>query len=306
MTRKVVWLLFAATAIAAPAAAASFTIDIGSPVGTPACVPGSISDTGPSPVSDSLVCSPIGGGSLLDGSAAATFGYVGGSATAAVGSGYFGTSFGINTQSIFRDFVTFTAEDDSVTHVLIAANLAFSGTMNSTAFASADVGLFYHLEGVTGFHFYSANDSSGVVRNDFGIAAGSVSGTTSDALLRTGTFLAPVDVPLLMTLMLTTGAGVGGSGSPESATSQFSNSFEIPIGMDAFVLQDGVTANAGDWLVNNRRVVEPEVAVVPEPGTWALMTVGFGCIGAILRRRSRTVAQPGDGRNTHLPSGLDD
>src|SRR5688572_4420176 len=227
--RRVALLLLAVTAIAAPAGATSFTINIGSPVGTPSCVPSSISDTGPSPVSDSLVCSPIGGGSLLDGSAAATFGYVGGSASAAVGFGYVGTSFGINTQSTFSDFVIFTAEDTSVTQVLVAANLAFSGEMNSTSFASAGVDLLYQLAGVTGSLFYSANDTSGVVRNDFGVAAGSVSGTTSDALLRTGTFLAPVNQPLLMTLTLMTGAGVGGSGSPESAMSYFSNSFEIPI-----------------------------------------------------------------------------
>jgi hypothetical protein len=87
-----------------------------------------------------------------------------------------------------------------------------------------------------------------------------------------------------MTLMLSTGAGVGGSGSPESAASQFSNSFEIPIGIDAFVLPDGVTANAGDWLVNNRRV--GAVEGVPEPATWAMMVLGFGLAGSLMRRRA--------------------
>jgi hypothetical protein len=28
-------------------------------------------------------------------------------------------------------------------------------------------------------------------------------------------------------------------------------------------------------------------AAVPEPGTWALMLLGFGCIGWRLRRRNR-------------------
>ena len=275
-------LLLAVTAIAAPAAAESFAVNIGSPVGTPSC--GSFSDSGTSPVSGSIVCSPLGGGSLLDGSAAALFGYVGGSARAAVGSGYFGTSFGINTQSTFTDFVTFTAEDDSVTHVLVAANLAFSGEMNSTAAASASVDLFYALAGASSGYVFAANDNTGVVRNDFSVVEGSVSGTLNSALLRTGTFLAPVDTPLLMTLMIMTGAGVGGSGSPESATSLFSSSFEIPIGSDAFVLPAGVTANAGDWLVNNRRVGDTE-AVVPEPATLALVTLGLGFGRATLRRR---------------------
>lgn len=33
------------------------------------------------------------------------------------------------------------------------------------------------------------------------------------------------------------------------------------------------------------------VAPVPEPGTWALMLLGFGAIGATLRRRQRAMAQ---------------
>jgi hypothetical protein len=97
-----------------------------------------------------------------------------------------------------------------------------------------------------------------------------------------------------MTLQLTTSAGVGGSGSPESATSHFSNSFEIPIGIDAFVLPDGVTANAGDWLVNNRRL--GATPTVPEPATWALMTLGLGSVGAKLRRRRLAVVLPGKAR----------
>jgi hypothetical protein len=275
--------VLALTAIVSPAAAASFTFNIGSPVGTPSC--GGESGTGSSPVSGSLVCSPIGGGSLLDGSAAALFGYVGGSARAAVGSGYFGTSFGIGTDSTFTDFVTFTAEDDAITHVLVAANLAFSGTMNTTAAADASVSLFYHLSGATGFLFFGANDNQGVVRNDFSVVDGSVSGTANSALLRTGFVLAPVDTPLLMTMQLLTFAGVGGSGSPESATSLFSSSFEIPFGIDAFVLPDGVTANAGTWLVDNRRVGAAPETVVPEPGTLVLFTLGLCLAGATLRRR---------------------
>jgi hypothetical protein len=284
MRKLALLFLLAGTAIAAPAAAATFAVSIGSPVGTPSC--GNASANGSAPASRELVCSPIGGASLLDGSAAALFGHVGGSASAAVGAGYFGTAFGISTQSTFQDFVTFSSDDDAVTHVLVAANLAFSGAMNSTAFATGSVDLLYSLSGVTPTMFFSANDDSGIIRNDFGVAQGSVSGTVNGALLRTGMFLAPVDTPLLMTLQLSTGAGVGGSGSPESASSHFSNSFEVPLGIDAFVLQDGVTANAGTWLVNNRRV--GATRAVPEPATWAMMLLGFGAVGHLMRgRRAR-------------------
>jgi len=283
--RPFVWQLsvfvLAVMAVAAPADASSFILSIGSPVGTPSC--GSVSENGSSPVSDSLVCSPIGGASLLDGGAAVTFGYVGGSTRAAVGSGYVGTSFGIGTQSTFTDFVTFTSLDPTVTSVLFSANLAYSGTMNATAFAGASVDLAYSLSGATSGFIFAANTNNGVARNDFAVVNGSVSATSSNALLNTGTFLAPVNTPLLMTLQLSTFAGVGGSSFPESASSLFSNSFQIPIGIDAFVLPAGVTANAGTWLVNNRRVGE-EASVVPEPGTWALVALGL-CGSAMMRRR---------------------
>jgi hypothetical protein len=270
--------------LASPAAASSFTFAIGSPVGTPSC--GSTSDSGSTPVSGSLVCSPIGGASLLDASAAASFGYTGGSTIAAVGAGYFGTAYGIGTQSTFSDYVTFTSLDPTVTSVLVSANLAFSGTLNATASGGASVSLFYHLGGVTGFMWFGADTNTGVTRNDFGVASGSVSTTSSNALLNTGTYLAPVNTPLLMTLTLSTFAGVGGGGSPASASSLFSNSFQIPIGIDAFVLPSGVTANAGTWLVNNRRVgVDEEASVVPEPGTWTLVALGLCCGSAMLRRR---------------------
>ncbi|HEY0649300.1 PEPxxWA-CTERM sorting domain-containing protein [Phenylobacterium sp.] len=282
MNKLALLILLAGTAVAAPAAAATFAVSIGSPVGTPSC--GNASANEGAPTGRSLTCAPIGGASLLDGSAAATFGYVGGTSSAAVGSGYFGTAFGIGTQSTFTDFVTFTS-DPSITSVAVAANLAFSGAMNSTGAASASVDLFYSLAG-GGSLVFSGGDDSGIIRNDFSIVQGAVSGALTDALLRTHFFVVPTNTPLLMTLSLGTGAGVGGSGSPESATSQFSNSFEVPFGIDAFVLPDGVTANAGDWLVNNRRVGGPTEGI-PEPATWAMMLLGFGAVGHLLRRRAQ-------------------
>lgn len=37
-------------------------------------------------------------------------------------------------------------------------------------------------------------------------------------------------------------------------------------------------------------VIPPPVGAIPEPGTWALMLLGFGFVGAALRRRKATVA----------------
>ena len=267
------------------ASAQTFSVQIGSPVGEPSC--GNVnSGTSSTPVARDLACSSPSVPGALDAQAAALFGFVGGTTGASVGAGYFGSAFGINTNSQFSDFVTFTSTDPSATTALIAANLAFSGTMNATAFASSSIDLFYSLYGPG--YIFSATQN-GVARNDFIVAMGGVTGTDFDALLQTNLVLVPLNTPILMTLGLGTGAGVGGSGSPESARSDFSNSFEVPLGIDAFVLPFGVTANAGNWLVDNRRINLNDSAV-PEPATWAMIIIGFGMSSFALRRRRKKVA----------------
>lgn len=44
------------------------------------------------------------------------------------------------------------------------------------------------------------------------------------------------------------------------------------------------------WLLDNVTVKQDAVPVVPEPETWALLLVGFGVVGASLRRRQRVEA----------------
>jgi hypothetical protein len=95
--------------------------------------------------------------------------------------------------------------------------------------------------------------------------------------------------PVLFSMHLETRAAASGPFS--SASAEFSNaSFKLPTGRDAFNLADGVSVNAGDWLVDNRFIDPLATGAVPEPAAWALMITGFGAAGAMLRRRRAIAA----------------
>jgi hypothetical protein len=47
----------------------------------------------------------------------------------------------------------------------------------------------------------------------------------------------------------------------------------------------------GTFLIQSIRVQDPAAATVPEPATWALMLIGFGALGAVMR--SRRLGQTG-------------
>ncbi|UUR07368.1 DVUA0089 family protein [Sphingomonas glaciei] len=73
-----------------------------------------------------------------------------------------------------------------------------------------------------------------------------------------------------------------------SAFSNFANGPNLSNGFENDGSFDGrSSAYAFDILGVNSAV---QVGAVPEPGTWALMLVGFGAIGASLRRRRRVIA----------------
>jgi hypothetical protein len=124
----------------------------------------------------------------------------------------------------------------------------------------------------------SAPGGFSIFRNDFNALG--VIGPATDAVLTTTPIRVPLNTPVTFGLILSTFAGAG---SFAQAGSDFGGSFKFASG-DAFDLPDGVTVNAGSWLVDNR-FIDP-LAAVPEPASWALMMLGFGLLGAGLRARA--------------------
>jgi PEP-CTERM motif len=60
----------------------------------------------------------------------------------------------------------------------------------------------------------------------------------------------------------------------------------IPITSFRFTSTAGGTFNTG---IDNLLAAAPSTGAVPEPATWALLLVGFGLIGASMRRRAKVV-----------------
>jgi hypothetical protein len=58
-----------------------------------------------------------------------------------------------------------------------------------------------------------------------------------------------------------------------------------------FTIYDPDTGASADGILYTESVVVAAVTAVPEPSTWALMLMGFGGMGLVLRRRNSTGAQ---------------
>jgi hypothetical protein len=278
----------ALTAAATSASAANFFAAAGSNANifaNASCTTPVGSVSGNAPVSIDRVCDnpAIGGGK---GRAFADFGHLGADADAVTHSPELGA--GMSAQGDFSDVVVFSQTNGTgATTTDVSLNLALDGVLNAAGHAGARIEGFVILNGQF-FNFVferfgdgSSNASGNLVTNGDLINENFVQ-------LRTATVTVPLDTPVLFRMDLL--ASVGSGGLLGSARSDFGqSSFKLPSGSPAFNLADGFTANAGDWIVDNR-FIDPLAASVPEPAVWALMITGFGLAGAMLRRRRPVMA----------------
>ncbi len=279
--------------VATPAAAADFVAQAGVNANVFAntdCTRSTANVTGNAPVSAENVCSraDIGTGHARS---FANFGHLGVEADVETHSDSLGA--GASGQADFTDFVTFTQTNGTGAATTdVSVDMLLDGVLNAGAElgggAGARVEGFVILYG-SFFNFVferfsdgSSNATGSLVRNGDLINERFVQ-------LGSGIVTVPVATPVRFRLHLEDGVGAGGPAS--SALADFgSASFKLSSQGPAFHLADGFTANAGDWLVDNR-FIDPLAAGVPEPAAWALMILGFGLAGASLRRH-RAVLSP--------------
>jgi len=65
----------------------------------------------------------------------------------------------------------------------------------------------------------------------------------------------------------------------------------VALSFDSFTTSFTVDTLSGPWTLGRAvagyLLVSPGMAAVPEPATWAMMIIGFGGVGALMRRRRR-------------------
>jgi hypothetical protein len=246
------------------------------------------------PTSASVSCQ--GNGFNNTGSAAATPGQVHAMAQGAAGNG-------TNATATFNGSVVFGSSvvgSFTTVQFVIPLDGTFSRTYGGPA-AGEDPGSGIALTGldagfgldggnIEGFDRRVATDATGThdLSSAFGFfdVIGDFHSDNLNIFLITAPMLLQTNVVHQFTFTLQ--VGVGTTGANQSATADFSQTFGFKPGFAPFILQNGITANAGDYIVNNV-VVDPNAPAggVPEPATWAMLLLGFAGVGQVARRTRR-------------------
>jgi hypothetical protein len=184
----------------------------------------------------------------------------------------------------YQDFLTFTSVDPTATSTTIAVNMLLDGVMQASGpVAGSFVIVSLGFSGASfGARFNLTEHGDFTSTSNFLLLSGAY-GPTMEVALGTGTFTIPLNTPLDFRTRIETTTVASGPGGHASAAF-LANSFKLA--PTPFDLPDGVTVNAGDYIVDNR-FIDPlaPAGAAPEPAAWALMIGGFSLAGAALRRR---------------------
>lgn len=247
--------------------------------------------TGSAAVSLAMTCGDRFG--VLSSTAFAASGHVGATARAATFGGT-STAAAPVANATYSDFLIFTSSDPNATEAEVSVNVVADGFLNAalgnpdvftTAGAAFDA--FIVLTGRLDIAERLNPDVGLFTQSNFSIVSG-VLGPAPHGVLRSPTVIVSLNQPIFFEMGLEVGASSVGPGA--SASSEFGHTFALPTGMDVFKLPDGVTVNAGDYLINNRYFDPLAAAGIPEPASWALMITSFGLVGTIVRRRRQALA----------------
>ena len=183
-------------------------------------------------------------------------------------------------QAEYMDLVTFSRLDPSLPSTLaVSLNLDLEGSLALTPVGGTILSGWAQLFNVVEGSFYV--DQNGPLQASGFTVTGQTGPAIVDASLTSATGTAVIDQPYEYRMRISAHAGVNFGGT---STVDFLNTFGFPSDRTVFNLPDGYTANAGNYLVNNRLVgAAPVPSEVPEPGTFGLVVM---TIAGLLVRRS--------------------
>ena len=189
---------------------------------------------------------------------------------------------GIGANAIYSDYLLFTSSDPSQTSTSASAKLQLDGIFeNGGAFSQGELTLKVYLNGSTPLGVLHMLDGSVLSLSGMSVTSGTL-GPITHAGLVSDVISVPLGTPVFFEFDLLVDAGASGPDS-HGLVDFGSSSVKLPTGTTAFDLPDGVTVNAGDYLVDNR-FIDPLAPPVPEPATWALLLGGLS-VGALTQRR---------------------
>ena len=180
-------------------------------------------------------------------------------------------------QAFYTDDITFTRLDPLLPDTfLVSLSVDLDGSMVGSATLNGRVDL------MNVFNASFSIDPNFPFSSPGFTVTGSTNPAAFDARLTTATGSASIDRPYVLEMRMT---GVTYVNFGTTATLDFLHTLGFPSDRPVFNLPDGYTANAGDYLVNNRFVsgATAPPAAVPEPGTLTL--VGVTIAGLLVRRR---------------------